>query len=144
MLNTEVEQGVKYLISGLPAEVLTTLSKVDVQIYADPSEAANALKTAIPNDAKGVFIGQPVEFADPDEEQDQDSFTIAAPAEGVIALISGNLQKREEVPIVLLHEIGHALDMDEDEVKALGLSVSEAIKETEAKNAKSVQPGPAA
>lgn len=139
MESTEVEQGVNYLLAGLPDNILAVLSGVQIKIYASPQEAAEELKTAIPHDTKGVFLGEPVVFEDPDEEGDLDDMQISEGAKGVVALISANLEP-DEVPVVTLHELGHALDMDESDVEQLGLAVHQAIAEAkETEGAKPVQ-----
>ena len=145
MESTKVEQGVNYLLAGMPDNILAVLSGVEIKIYATPQEAADALKTAIPQDAKGVFLGEPVVFEDVDEEQDEDDMQIVEGAKGVVALISGNLEP-DEVPVVVLHELGHALDMDESDVEQLGLAVHQAIADqmaaakTAAKEAEGAKP----
>lgn len=141
MQSAEVEAGVNYLLAGLPANILAILDGVLVQIYETTQEAAESLKTAIPHDTKGVFLGEPVQFEDTDEEQEQEEMQIAAGAKGTVALISENLT-HEEVPVVLLHELGHALDMDEADVEQLGLAVGEAAraKENAGDGSQPVQP----
>jgi Zn-dependent protease with chaperone function len=70
------------------------------------------------SDARGLFVGLPPEL--PYEEDEDDVADIQPPA-GIVFLFAGNLADRSEVEIVLCHEVGHALGMDEDEVEALGL-----------------------
>ena len=129
MENTEVQQACQLLMQGVPEQVLDLMSGVQLFICQTPAEAAEKFKTAIPNDCKGVFLGEPVQFDDPDGEQEEAEMVITAPANGVIAVIAGNLQGREEVVAVLLHEMGHALDMSEEEVEQLGLGVQQAVTE---------------
>lgn len=75
----------------------------------------------IPVDAKGIFFGDSAETVETDDETTE---TIECAA-GAIVMIACNLADVDEVDLVLLHEIGHALGLDEAAVDALGLGVEE-------------------
>ena len=60
-----------------------------------------------------MFVG---EFPDSvDEDQPSD------PPHGVIFLVATNITNKNEAMQVLMHEVGHALGLDEQEVAALDL-----------------------
>lgn len=120
-------------VEGLPREIGKQLGAVELLVCADPETATKELREimegengqeleALPGDCKGVFIGEPLEREeDGDGEGDMETVTLP---EGVIAVVASNVKDVDEAVLVVMHEIGHALGMDEDEVKALGLGVS--------------------
>ncbi len=117
-------------VSGIPSQVTDQLEDVEVLMYATPEEAQKDLDQLlepipgdpliIPSDCKGVFIGEPMEMEESDDSEEEEAELLP---DGVIALVASNLSTAEEVGLVLMHEMGHALGMDEDEVKQLGLGV---------------------
>lgn len=118
--------------SGLPREIAAQMIDVEIIVCDTPeiafTELSELLDTEdgqpidpIPADCKGVFVGEPLEREDEDEESEHE--TVSLP-NGVICIVASNIKDGEEAVLVCLHEIGHALGMDEDEVKALGLGVS--------------------
>lgn len=119
---------------GFPREIGKQLIDVEIMVFATPELATEELGEIldtddgkpidpIPADCKGAFIGEQMESEDEDEESELE--TVALP-NGVIALIASNISDANEAIVILLHELGHALGMDEEEVKALGLGVSPA------------------
>lgn len=118
--------------AGLPREIGRQLEDVEM-IVCDTPEIATAelnelLDTEdgqpidpVPADCKGIFVGEQLEREDEDEESEHE--TVSLP-NGVICIVASNIKDGDEAVLVCLHEIGHALGMDEDEVKALGLGVS--------------------
>jgi len=119
---------------GLPKEIGKQLVDVELMVFSDVETAFVELNEIldtedgkpidpIPADTKGVFIGEQMESEDDDEESEFE--TVALP-NGVIALIASNISGDEEAIVIVLHELGHALGMDEEEVKALGLGVTQA------------------
>lgn len=120
-------------IDGLPAQVQGALEDVEVIIADSPAIARVALNEAlkeknfdtdefdkepIPDDCKGLFVGVPTEVEESDESEEEE---VVFYPEGFIVLCLSNLESVDEASVVLMHEIGHALGMDEDEVKNLGL-----------------------
>lgn len=118
---------------GMPREIGKQLEDVEIIVAPTPEIGTQELNEIIetddgkeleplPADCKGAFIGEQMEV-----EEDADGegeFETASLPNGAIVLIAGNIANTEEAALVLLHEIGHALGMDEEGVKALGLGVS--------------------
>lgn len=108
------------------ADVPSAVAEITAEFDEDPFEG-----DPMPADAKAVFIGEPMNV----EEDDDETEVIEYP-NGVIALVASNLSTPEEVHIAFLHEVAHALDFDEEEVAQLGLAGME-----EAPNAKTAASG---
>jgi predicted Zn-dependent protease with MMP-like domain len=117
---------------GLPREIGKQLEDVEMIVCETPEIATVELNELldtedgqpvdpVPADCKGIFVGEQLEREDEDEESEHE--TVSLP-NGVICIIASNIKDGDEAVLVCLHEIGHALGMDEDEVKALGLGVS--------------------
>jgi predicted Zn-dependent protease with MMP-like domain len=137
-------------INGLPDKIRDTLEDVEILMAEDPSEGTAELLASLedpdkvtveqkalctlPVDCKGAFIGDPMEREESEEDPEEE--TIYDP-DGVIVLVASNIASRDEFVLVMLHEMGHALGLDEDGVKALGLAVSQAAQAAQA------QKGPA-
>ena len=131
-------------IAALPDEVRDSLTDVEILCCETPENALLELQEefkeepeallddndkplTIEADCKGLFIGEPLEpemDADPDDVEDGELATgEMLDPEGFIVLCANNLANEEEASLVFLHEIGHALGMDEAEVAKLGLGV---------------------
>lgn len=114
----------------LPEQVHYMLADVDIFICENPVKATEELREQLQDedgtawsdslveDCKGVFIGEPLERKEGGESEEPEGEMLP---EGIIAICCSNIATPEEAVIVLLHEIGHALAMDEEEVRALGL-----------------------
>jgi len=124
---------VQKFVSGLPKPIAKQLEDVELLVCPDTATATAELREqmegedgkeleALPDDTKGVFIGEPME-SEEDADGDGDMETVTLPS-GIIVIVASNVKDADEVVLVVLHEIGHALGMDEEEVKALGLGVS--------------------
>lgn len=123
-------------VTGLPEEVAENLDDVELLVCDSPEHAASELEllfrdegpdspdTKVPADCKGLFIGDPMETEDGEGSEDEPD-DVYLP-EGVIVLCASTIKDAEEATLVLMHEMGHALGMSEDEVKSLGLGVEEA------------------
>lgn len=122
------ELAVKFL-AGFPTEITEDLTKVELLVCEDPAEANAEINHLYEKgedfaaDAKGAYVGDPMVL---EESTDSEEDEIVYEPEGHIVLIASNIKDADELALVLMHEMGHALGMDEDEVKALGLGVQEA------------------
>lgn len=125
---------------GLPKEIVAQLGDVEIIVCQDPATAYAELSELITTEdgepldqieatQKGVFVGEPMEIEDNDGEGEH---VIETLPNGVIAVIASNIENDEEVVTVFLHEIGHALGLDEEGVAELGLGVSPAKTEAPA------------
>jgi predicted Zn-dependent protease with MMP-like domain len=97
------------LLEELPADILQQLGKVAIIVEDDaPREAPNLL---------GIFRGLPYPDGDPTLPNQIVLY------KNNIASEAGNDDQlvREEIRITLLHEIGHFLGLDEDQLEARGL-----------------------
>jgi predicted Zn-dependent protease with MMP-like domain len=135
----ELEASAQKFMMGLPDQVIDALEDVELMVAASPELARAVLlkeyedefdASELPDDCKGVFVGAPTEI-EAGETTDSEEEEIVYYPEGFIVLIANNIPDEQEGLLVLMHEIGHALGMDEDEVKNLGLGVAppEAPKE---------------
>jgi predicted Zn-dependent protease with MMP-like domain len=103
---------------GLPADILQVAKQVAV--HFEPSPGADVLSEGFDPDLLGLFTGSPLGL----EDRDQGS----VPPQ--IHLYMANLWDfaesdsqafRDEVRLTYLHELGHFLGWDEDQVAARGL-----------------------
>lgn len=134
MNRDELQVVAQTIIDSFPAPVMDALADVDMVFCDTVADACLEMRKELkkefdandlPPDCKGVFIGNPIEVEDGDDtDTEEDEMVLVA--EGFIVLIAANIKDSAEAALVLLHEIGHALDMDEDEVKQLGLGVGPA------------------
>lgn len=77
-----------------------------------------------PPGVRGVFLGRQaatVDGAEIDEALIDDAAALVPPR-GFVFLVAENLADADDVRATLLHEIGHALGLDESQVAELGLS----------------------
>lgn len=129
-----VSEVIAKFAGGLPKQIGTHLKDVEILVCESVDKANQELAELIETeddgpleplaaDTKGVFIGEPLEREESDDTEEME--TIAMP-EGVIVVVASNVATPEEGIIVLLHEIGHALAMSEEEVRQLGLGVAQA------------------
>lgn len=123
MKTEEVEAVIDEALDTLPKRVTSAIA--DVQIYVAKSRGDTATlreavtksgmhKVTVPQDFRALFMGEPLAAAEGDDEESD-------PVVGVIVFNAAMLRDSEDVVFTLLHEIGHALGLDEDEVAALGL-----------------------
>jgi predicted Zn-dependent protease with MMP-like domain len=119
-----VEEITNDLISLLPAALIESVGDITIHVAASRSDLAvlrAAVKesgqeaVAIPQDFRAVFLGTPVDPGADLEDEETEGPT------GVIILNAAMLRDTQDVLDTLLHEFGHALGFDEDEVAALGL-----------------------
>lgn len=135
----------KYM-DGLDPKIIRALRDVQLivgQTVADAQSDLNELladveleegesKPVLLADSKGLFFGDPLETEQSDEDPEEE--TVYDP-DGVIVLIADNIADETTASLVLSHEIGHALGMDEDEVKALGLGTGESKPHAQSESA---------
>jgi predicted Zn-dependent protease with MMP-like domain len=119
----EVETVIDETLDTLPKRVTGAIA--DVQIYVAKSRSdtktlreavtkSGLQRVTVPQDFRALFMGEPLAASEGDDEE-------ADPVVGVIVFNAAMLRDSEDVVFTLLHEIGHALGLDEDEVAALGL-----------------------
>jgi len=94
--------------AATPEPVAAALSDVEVVVCKSPWK-----KIGMTDDARGMYFGT---F----ETSSDDELEIEKP-EGVIYLVADNLTDKDDARAVLLHEMAHALGLDEHEVAGLGL-----------------------
>lgn len=123
----EVDAVVHGFALAAPAELMAAIANVTVHVARDRQDLAvlrAAVREAgqgpiaIPQNFRAVFIGEQLDqvaAASDDVEAAVESI------KGVIVLNAAKLLTPQDVYDTLLHEIGHALGYDEDEVAALGL-----------------------
>jgi predicted Zn-dependent protease with MMP-like domain len=99
-------------LDELPSEINDSLENCSFVICSHPEDVIGA---DFPSDTKGVFDGTVDEGFD-DEDENRHAPT------GTLWIFAANLGDEADATAVVLHEIAHALGMDEDEVDALGLS----------------------
>jgi predicted Zn-dependent protease with MMP-like domain len=128
----------KSFVENLPAEVLEGLQDIELIISDDVAKVCKLLTKELGEefdpkeltaDLKGVFVGTPMEVEETDNNDNSEEEVVYFP-EGFIVLLSPNVETPEEGALVLMHEIGHALGMDEEEVKNLGLGVAKKGEDT--------------
>lgn len=133
----DLETAVKETMNGLPQPIVDALIDVELMICENPEEAQKELKAELGDefkeevtaDCKGMFVGAPTEIEENDDSEEEE---IVYYPEGFVVLCASNIESPAEGTVVLMHEIGHALGMSEEEVAQLGLGVQ---KEGEKKDA---------
>jgi predicted Zn-dependent protease with MMP-like domain len=136
------------LMAELPDPVVNALDDVSLLVCETPADAAAELRAEAEEskgkgddefefteedaqevsalDCKGVFVGAPTEVEDSDDSEEEE---IVYYPTGFIVLIAANIESADEAKAVLMHEVGHALGMNEEEVQQLGLGVGAKPKE---------------
>ncbi len=110
-----------------PEALIAAVQNVTVYVARDRDDAdvlkaavreAGRGPVAIPRNFRAVFIGDQL---DEDAAANDDADAVIESIQGVIVLNAAMLRSPQDVIDTLLHEIGHALGYDEDEVAILGL-----------------------
>ncbi len=103
-----VVQVVLEVADGTPEPIAEALLLVQVLVVSKAWKPSN-----IPDDARGMYEGT--------FPSGMDDELVMEPPEGRIFLVADNLQDKDDARTVLLHEMAHALGLDETEVAGLGL-----------------------
>ncbi len=123
MTVAEVTAFVDDAIDALPAELADLVGDITLHVARDRQDLetikaairdAGVKSVRIPQDFRALYLGEHLDQVD-DEAEDVD------PLEGVMLLNASMLRTGEDVLFTVLHELGHALGYDEDEIAALGL-----------------------
>lgn len=93
--------------ANTPEPIRAALASVDVVICLKPFGS-------MPSDIRGMYDGDFSSSTDDEGENHE-------PPVGTIYLVAANLADKADARTVFLHEIGHALGLDEHEVAGLGL-----------------------
>ena len=127
MTPAEVEAYVDDFAQTAPERLVAAIQNITVHVVRDRGDA-DGLRAAvreagqgpvtIPQDFRAVFLGTPI---DPDAAAADDVDEVIESIQGVIVLNAAKLLAPQDVFDTLLHEIGHALGYDEEEVALLGL-----------------------
>jgi hypothetical protein len=96
-------------------EIYTARDRDDLEVLRAAVRAAGQTRVMIPRNFRAVFLGTPLDPAADDEAADVER------PQGVLVLNASMLRSTQDVLDTLLHEFGHALGYDEDEIAALGL-----------------------
>lgn len=138
-----LENAAQKFMLGLPDQIIEALEDVELMVAENPDLARKVLvkefsegdfdPSELPDDCKGVFVGAPTEIESEDTTDSEENEVVYFP-DGFIVLCASNIADEKDGLLVLMHEVGHALGMDEDEVKALGLGVApESMSKVEGK-----------
>jgi predicted Zn-dependent protease with MMP-like domain len=130
---------VKEFVTTAPQEILEQLEDVPVVVVLGVQDARSELQRPeynplfedlgeqgrdLVDDCKGIFIGFPMQRAEdatgdaPGEDGPAD-YDAAA---GLIVMVADNLADEDEARTTLMHEVAHALGIDENGVDGLGLN----------------------
>lgn len=99
---------VSEVAAATPVPVRMAIANVDVIVLAKPWKEIGML-----DDSRGMYEGTFSSGADDELVQE--------PPLGTIYLVASNLTDKDDARAVLLHEMAHALGLDETEVAGLGL-----------------------
>lgn len=133
---TKLAEYVGHAWHSLPEKVLEHLQDVNVMICRDPAHATEEMNKEFEGeppfaaDVKGAFMGEPMETEESSTD-DEENEVVYFP-DGYVFIIASNVADEKEGVAVFLHEIGHALGMDEEEVSQLGLGVGPKEEDTSA------------
>lgn len=107
----EARDAVAELLGELPRQVHDMLEHVSCQVLDRPPSTE-------PPDTKAMFVGRQ-QLGAPEDGDDDDEIE---PAHGTILLFSENLAGWVQAQMAVMHEIAHALGLDENDVAELGLA----------------------
>jgi predicted Zn-dependent protease with MMP-like domain len=115
-LKAEAERVVRQIQARLPKEISSLARKVPVLYYDWPSD--EILGEEFEPDILGLFVGN----AHGQEEATGSATHIILFLENIMDAAEGDWAAyREEVRLTYLHELGHYLGWDEDDLEARGL-----------------------
>lgn len=98
-------------MDGLPDEVLERIEGVELVISEGVSPIL--IDQGLDPKAKGAFVAEEIDPYDEDQ--------VPGEIRGVLYVFSAHQANEEDVRTTVLHEVGHALGLDEYDVEALGL-----------------------
>ena len=138
------------LMDQLPAGIHEQLVDVEVAVCQDP-DMASAMIAEISDDpkpaasdCKGLFFGFPAEIPEGVSDDEDDGADEVTLPEGVIFLCASNIEDGDIAEKVLLHEVGHALGLSEQEIMEWGLDASDEPEKEKVTDAKTSEPERAA
>lgn len=99
---------VQEIAKATPQPIRWAMEKIEVTILLSPWK-----DIGMTDDARGMYEGTFPSGSDDEIEQER--------PEGTIYLVAANLTDKADARTVLLHEMAHALGLDETEVAGLGL-----------------------
>lgn len=123
MTVAEVTAAVDDAIEALPSDLRDLVGDITLHVARDRRDLdtikaairdAGVKSVVVPQDFRALYLGEHLDTVD-DEAEEVD------PLEGVMLLNASMLRTQEDVLFTVLHELGHALGYDEDEIAALGL-----------------------
>jgi predicted Zn-dependent protease with MMP-like domain len=124
MSPAEVEECADEILGLLPANIADAVGDLaifvardrdDLEVLRAAVKEARQASVVIPRNFRGIYLGVPLDPATDDEAIEVE------PPTGAIVLNAAMLTSVQDVMDTLLHEVGHALGYDEDEIAALGL-----------------------
>lgn len=115
----DFDRAVTEALERIPPALRDRLDNVLVEVHARPS--ADLLEDyEAPEDLLGLYVGTPLEERGPAFEGTTLPDRVLIFKENLCAICDSREELLDEIRITVLHEIGHAFGLDEDELDAAG------------------------
>jgi Zincin-like metallopeptidase len=102
-------------VLALDPTIRTLLRGVALHVVPDSAALFNVVPDlSVP--VRGIFLGQPAEIPLDDEDE-----TPTQPPTGHVYIVADRHDSKEDIERTVLHELAHALGLDEGDVTELGL-----------------------